>query len=164
MCKDNLVPTCAGTPVDCMFINANYLATELTQQPLITLSLWGSSLCQPFCYRDRNIPGGNSRGCSWYWMINTLRPRQNSRHFPDDILKWILFNGNVWISIRISLRWSNNQYSSVVSDNGLAPIWRHAIIRDNDGLAYWLIHASLDLNKLRLILVCHEERLAQSKF
>ena len=32
----------------------------------------------------------------------TLRPRQNGRHFSDDIFKWIFLNGNVWISINIS--------------------------------------------------------------
>ena len=37
-------------------------------------------------------------------IVNTLRPRQNGRHFPDDILKWIFFNENVWISIAISLQ------------------------------------------------------------
>ena len=35
--------------------------------------------------------------------LNTLRPRQNGRHFPDDIFKWIFLNENVWISITISL-------------------------------------------------------------
>ena len=43
----------------------------------------------------------------WYIMIcsfNTLRPRQNGRHFADDILKCIFLNENVWISINISMR------------------------------------------------------------
>ena len=31
--------------------------------------------------------------------VNTLRPRQNGRHFPDDISEWIFWNENVWISI-----------------------------------------------------------------
>ena len=35
--------------------------------------------------------------------INTLRPRQNRRHFPGDIFKCIFFNEDVWISIKISL-------------------------------------------------------------
>ena len=35
--------------------------------------------------------------------INTLGPRQNGRHFPDDIFKCIFLNENVWISIKISL-------------------------------------------------------------
>ena len=37
-------------------------------------------------------------------ILNTLRPRQNGRHFPDDIFKWIFLNENVWISINISLK------------------------------------------------------------
>ena len=37
------------------------------------------------------------------WLINTLRPRQNGRHFPDDIFKSIFLNGNVWISIKIPM-------------------------------------------------------------
>ena len=38
---------------------------------------------------------------AWF---NTLRPRQNGRHFPDDIVKCIFLNKNVWISINISLK------------------------------------------------------------
>ena len=37
-------------------------------------------------------------------MFNTLRPRQNVCHFPDNIFKWIFLNENVWISIKISLK------------------------------------------------------------
>ena len=37
------------------------------------------------------------------YLINSLRPRQNGRHFSDDIFKWIFVNGNIWISINISL-------------------------------------------------------------
>ena len=36
--------------------------------------------------------------------FNTLRPRQNGRHFPDDIIKSIFLNENVWVSIKISLK------------------------------------------------------------
>ena len=37
-------------------------------------------------------------------VLNTLRPRQDGRHFPDDIFKCIFLNENVKISIKISLR------------------------------------------------------------
>ena len=37
-------------------------------------------------------------------LDNTLRPRQNGPHFPDDIFKWIFLNENVWIPIEISLK------------------------------------------------------------
>ena len=37
-------------------------------------------------------------------QFNTLRPRQNGRHFADDIFKCIFLNENVLISIKISLK------------------------------------------------------------
>ena len=52
----------------------------------------------------------------WYWpnspsisqsqhqLFNTLRPRQNCRYFADDIFKCIFLNENVWISLKISLK------------------------------------------------------------
>ena len=36
--------------------------------------------------------------------LNTLRPRQNGHHFPDDIFKWIFLNQNIWISLKIPLK------------------------------------------------------------
>ena len=36
--------------------------------------------------------------------INTLRLRQNGRHFADDVFKCIFLNENVWISIKFSLK------------------------------------------------------------
>ena len=38
------------------------------------------------------------------WTLNTLRPRQNRRHFADAIFKCIFLNENVWILINISLK------------------------------------------------------------
>ena len=38
------------------------------------------------------------------WVNNTLRLRQNGRHFPDNIFKCILLNENVWNLITISLK------------------------------------------------------------
>ena len=74
-------------------------------------------------------------------LFNTLRLRQDGRHFPNDIFKCIFLNENVWISIKISL-------IIIVSDNGLAPTRRQAVIWTNDGLVYWRIYASLGLNDL----------------
>ena len=36
--------------------------------------------------------------------VYSLRPRQNGRHFADDIFKCIFLNENVWIPIKISLK------------------------------------------------------------
>ena len=37
-------------------------------------------------------------------IFNTLGPRQNGRHFADDIFKCIFVNENVWIPMKISLK------------------------------------------------------------
>ena len=36
--------------------------------------------------------------------INTSRPKRNGQHFADDIIKRIFFSENIWISIKISLK------------------------------------------------------------
>ena len=43
---------------------------------------------------------------TWMWIdrLNTLKPRENGRHFPDDNLKCNSLNAKVWISIKISLK------------------------------------------------------------
>ena len=41
---------------------------------------------------------------AWWYKLNTLRPSQNGRHFPDDIFKRIFLNWNVILSIEISLK------------------------------------------------------------
>ena len=62
-------------------------------------------MCQPFDELSVSVHKQGAReAANRVTFINTLRPRQNGRHFPDDILKWIFFNENVWISIEISLK------------------------------------------------------------
>ena len=43
-------------------------------------------------------------GSNQPWRVNTLRPGQNERHFPDEIFKCIFLNENVRISFKISLK------------------------------------------------------------
>ena len=38
------------------------------------------------------------------FRLNTLRPTQNPCHFIDDIFKCIFLNANIWIPIKISLK------------------------------------------------------------
>ena len=42
--------------------------------------------------------------CSSYIIVNTLRPRKNGRHVPDDIFRCIFLNENIWISLKIPLK------------------------------------------------------------
>ena len=43
-------------------------------------------------------------GVTYIQQFNTLRPRQNGRHFPDDTFKCIFLNENVRILFKISLK------------------------------------------------------------
>ena len=60
---------------------------------------------RPFKYNEiwlkyrLDLIGTRNHGC----QFNALRLRQNS-HFPDDTLKWIFLNENVWISVAFSLK------------------------------------------------------------
>ena len=84
---------------------------------------WGSSIWQVFSFFVLNVIIPLSRKCNclsrlvtrtfndkWFKIVltvlslNTLRPRQDGRHFPDDIFKWIFLNENLWISLQISLK------------------------------------------------------------
>ena len=38
------------------------------------------------------------------FVINTLKPRHNGCHFPDDLFKCIFLNENLWTSIQSSLK------------------------------------------------------------
>ena len=64
--------------------------------------LWQDIVSLLWVQTVRNFPRYYDKGFSG--IFNTLRPRQNGRHFPDDIFKWIFLNENVWISIKISLK------------------------------------------------------------
>ena len=66
--------------------------------------------------------------------INTLRPKQNGRHFANDIFKYIFLNENVKILIKISPSFVlNGPINNIGPDIGLAPTRRQAIIWTNDG-------------------------------
>ena len=58
--------------------------------------------------------------------FNTLRPRQNGRHFPDDIFKWIFLNENIWISIKISLKFVSKGPINNIPALGQIMAWRRS--------------------------------------
>ena len=70
--------------------------------------------------------------------INTLRTRQNGRHFPD-AFSWmqmykfqLRFHWSLFLRVQLTI-------FSTGSDNGLGPNRRQAIIWSNDGLVCWRI-------------------------
>ena len=46
-------------------------------------------------------------------LLNTLRPRQNGRHFADDTFKPIFLNENIRISIKMSLKFADDTFKPI---------------------------------------------------
>ena len=84
-----------------------------------------------------------------YSLVNTLMPKQNCRNFQtiySNLLSWI----NIVI-LWVKLHWSvflraNWQLVCIGLHNSLEPNRRHAIIWNSDGLDYWCMYTSRNLN------------------
>ena len=57
-----------------------------------------------FHYKNNGQQGHICCGMLMAFGVKTLRPIQNGRHFPDDIFKCIFLFKNIWIWIKISLK------------------------------------------------------------
>ena len=82
-------------------------------------------------------------------FLNTLRPRQNGRHFADAIFKCIFLNENVSIAIKISLKFVPKGPINNIPALVQIMAWR----RPSHNLNQWWsvyrrIYASLGLNEL----------------
>ena len=84
---------------------------------LIYTSSFAANVHQPYCTPTNKLENCiknfvkkmhlkllSAKCVSFCWGLNTLRPRQNGRHFADDTFKRIFLNENVRISIKISLK------------------------------------------------------------
>ena len=108
----------------------------------IHLKMW-SAKCQPSYLLSRP------------WYIETLRMRQNGHHFADDIIKCIFFIKNIWITIKISMKFIAK--GPVGNNSTLVQImaWHYlcqAIIWSNDGTVCWYINTALGLYELPITL------------
>ena len=78
--------------------------------------------------------------------FNSSSPGRHGHHFAENICKCIFLNENVFISIKISLKFIPNgpisNRVSIGSDYGLAPHRRQAIIWTNADPIHWLICAA----------------------
>ena len=94
----------------------------------------------PLEFNDRALSSVKSFFIVWWVTVvkshksplTPLRPRHNGRHFPDDIFKCIFLNENVYISIKISLKFASrgeiNNNPALVKIMALVPTRRQAII------------------------------------
>ena len=87
--------------------------------------------------------------------VNTLWPRQNGRHFPDDIFQCIFFNGNIYklclifhwnlfpgVQLTIFQHWFRQWLGAVQATSHYLNQW---------WLDYWHIYVSLGLNELKML-------------
>ena len=83
--------------------------------------------------------------------VNSLRLRQNGRHFPDNIFKCIFLNENVCISLKISLKFVPEVRISNIPALVQIMAWGRPATShylNQWWLIYWCIYASLGLNEL----------------
>ena len=104
-----------------------------------------------FLLTQRYYPKWMETYRNFLWHLNTLRPRQKGRRFPDDIFKYIFLNENVRISLNISLKF----IPKVRINNILALVqimaWRwpgDKPLSNQWWVIHWRIYASLGLNEL----------------
>ena len=62
--------------------------------------IWSNGPPESTNYQYHNYNNTKLWVCLWYII---WRPRQNARHFTDDIFKCIFLNENIWLSIKTSL-------------------------------------------------------------
>ena len=82
-----------NSPIDPPLLKLTYLTCDAENRPRFLL-IYVIFRSGPLPHCDRWLP----------WLFNTLRPRQNGRHFADETFKRIFLNENVRISIEISLK------------------------------------------------------------
>ena len=92
-------------------------------------------------------------------MVNSLRPRQNRRHFADDIFKCIFQNENEWVSLRISLKFVPKVRINNIPSLVQVMAWRRPGDKpylNQCWLDHWRIYASLGLNELTLLITVND--------
>ena len=95
---------------DCCFVDASNIITHFELHFRLSIS-WGTQRIDSVVsgiFIDKLLA---KITLPMYWRairiqmyLNTLGPRHNGGHFPDDIFKCIFLNENVWILIKISLK------------------------------------------------------------
>ena len=89
----HIVVFCTNTLIVCW---KSYMVRQSIRAYVQIYSDWGYNM---WWFNQYQLPSGLTE--KW---LNTLKPRQDGRHYPDDIFKCIFLNENVWISIKFSLK------------------------------------------------------------
>ena len=95
-CFDHVILT-TGFPI---LVRGYIIDIEAGLEILKILFAHDTFITLPIIFKPSTVHGWDTA----VLCVNTLRPRQNCRHLPNDIVKCISLNENVWISIEISLK------------------------------------------------------------
>ena len=102
--------------------------------------------CEPVSLTSQDL---SIKQC-WYIEAETKLSPFYKRYFQIHFWVWTSYHFHSNFSEICSQR-SNEQHTSIDSDNGLVPNRRQAIIWFDYGLIYWLKYASLHPDELRCI-------------
>ena len=80
---------------------------------------WKSQLCAIYINR---LTGKSYKQST----LNTLKPRQNGHHFADNLFKGFFLNQNVWIAIKIPLKFLPKGTINNISALVQIMAWHHA--------------------------------------
>ena len=120
------------------------------EYPILNLQKERVSECKPLkdTHTFPNLSSTAENSKPVIQILNTLRPRQNGRHFPNDTFKWIFLNENLRIVIKISLK-----LIPKVPINTIPALILMIILNpylNQRWLIYWRIYASLCLSELKI--------------
>ena len=82
-----------------VFITIIYGRTDCKSAASVLVMVWIQTRWQVINWTNADKVIWNRP--QWF---NSLRPRQNRRHFADDVFKYNFLNENVWVAINISLK------------------------------------------------------------
>ena len=86
-----------------------------------------------------------------FQMFNTLGPRENCRHFADDVSKCINLNENVWTLLKFSLKFVPKTRIDNIPSLVQIMAWRRPgdkPLSEPMMVSFWGIYVSLSLNEL----------------
>ena len=89
--------------------------------------------------------------CHIMCSSKTLRPRQNCHHFTDQILKYIILKENVWILLKISLKFVPKVWINYIPALIQIMAWHRSgdkLLSEPRMISLWCVYASLSLNEL----------------
>ena len=97
-------------------------------------------------------------------VLNTLRLRQNGRHFPDNIFKCIFLNENIQILIKISVEFVPKDPINNIASLVQIMAWHQPSNKplSEQMIVYWCIYASLSLSGLRGLSVAFDRNCGNS--